>query len=208
MKAALMAAQFAVNGRLVTVRPTGHGNVNDTYLAVFRSTFSEERFILQKLSRHVFPSPETVVQNMKIVTEHAHAKLEAEAHLTDRIWQLPRIIPAKDGQDFARDADGECWRAISLIASAHAHDRVQNAEHAHEAGFVLGKFQKLISDIPPERLRYALPGFHVTPNYLAQYDEAARSAEGQARLRSSTEAESCDGLEVCDGIQLAGGKAS
>jgi len=48
MKAALMAAQFAVDGRLVTVQSTSGGNVNDTYVAVFRTTFSEEHFILQK----------------------------------------------------------------------------------------------------------------------------------------------------------------
>src|SRR5262245_53637914 len=49
MKAALMAQQFDVAGRLVTADPTGSGNVNDTYLVVFRTTFSEERFILQRI---------------------------------------------------------------------------------------------------------------------------------------------------------------
>ena len=191
MEAALIAPQFDVAGRLVRVVPHSGGNVNDTYVAIFRTTFSEERFILQRLNSKVFRSPERVVHNMKIVTEHAHKRLEAEADEADRIWQLPRVIPAKDGNDFVMDPEGECWRAISLIASAHAYEQVQNLEHAHEAGFVLGQFQRLISDIPTDQLSDTLPGFHITPEYFDVLDRALETPEGQARLKSSADAEHC-----------------
>ena len=49
MRAALIARQFDVQGRLVSVEPYGSGNVNDTYLAIFRTTFSEQRFIVQRV---------------------------------------------------------------------------------------------------------------------------------------------------------------
>ena len=191
MKAALMAQQFDVAGRLVTVESTGRGNVNDTYLAIFRTTFSEERFVLQRINKRVFPHPEYIMQNMRVVTEHVHRRLEDETHMSDRIWQLPRIIPAKDGQDFVVDGDGEYWRAISLIASAHSFEQVQSVEHAHEAGFVLGQFQRLISDIEVKRLHDTLEGFHVTPMYLGKFDAALETADGQDRLKSSVEAERC-----------------
>ena len=191
MKAALMAPQFAIDGRLVRVTPTGSGNVNDTYLTIFRTTFSEERFILQRLNRRVFLSPDSVMQNMRVVTEHVHSRLEQEAHLSDRIWQLPRIIPSKRGEDYVIDTDNNCWRAISLIASAHSHEQIQSLEHAHEAGFVLGQFQRLISDIPPENLQDTLPGFHITPGYIDQMDDALQTAEGQERLKSLAAAEQC-----------------
>lgn len=191
MKAALMAQQFDVDGRLVAVTPAGGGNINDTYLAVFRTTFSEERFILQRVNLKVFPSPEAVMHNMKVITEHVHARLEEEAHVTDRIWQLPRIIPTKDGRDFLIDGDGECWRAISLIASATAHEHVQNPEHAHEAGFVLGQFQRLIADVSVDTLKDTLPGFHITPGYFEALDDALATEEGQIRLKSSATAEQC-----------------
>lgn len=189
MKAALVAQQFDVKGRLVTVEVTGSGNVNDTYLVIFRTTFSEERFILQKINRKVFASPALIMENMKRVTEHVHRKLEDEVHASDRIWQLPRVIPTKDGGDYAVDGDGEFWRAISHIASAHSYDSIQSPEHAYEAGFVLGQFQRLISDIPPETLHDTLVGFHITPSYLAKLDQAMATAEGQSRVRSSAEAQ-------------------
>jgi len=191
MKAALMAQEFDVAGRLVTVESTGTGNVNDSYLAIFRTTFSEERFILQKINKRVFPDPGLIMKNMKLVTEHVHKRLEEEAHLSDRIWQLPRVIPSKDGSDYVTDGDDEYWRAISLIASAHSYESIQSLEHAHEAGFVLGQFQRLISDIPPESLHDTLAGFHITPGYLKKLDEALSTPEGQARLKSSAEAERC-----------------
>jgi len=191
MNAALMAQRFDIAGRLVTVAPTGSGNVNDTYLAIFRTTFSEERFILQKINKRVFPNPAFIMENMKLVTEHVHKRLEAEADAADRIWQLPRVIPTKDGVDFAVDSSGEYWRAISLIASAHSYDKIRNLEHAREAGIVLGQFQRLISDIPPESLHTTLQGFHVTPQYLQQMDAALALPEGQARVRSLSEAEHC-----------------
>ena len=186
-----MAQQFDVRGRLVTVESTGSGNVNDTYLVIFRTTFSEERFILQKINTKVFPNPAYIMENMKRVTEHVHRRLENEEHMSDRIWQLPRVIPTKDGRDFVTDGDGEYWRAISLIASAHSYDSVQSPEHAYEVGFVLGQFQRLISDIPPEQLHDTLVGFHITPGYLAKLDQAEATPEGQARLNSSTEAQRC-----------------
>jgi Ser/Thr protein kinase RdoA (MazF antagonist) len=208
MKAALIAQQFVVAGRLVTADTTGQGNVNDTFLVIFRTTFSEERFILQRINKRVFPKPEYVMENMRVVTEHVHRRLEEEAHLSDRIWQLPRIIPAKDGRDYVVDGDGEYWRAISLIASAHSYEKVQSPEHAHEAGFVLGQFQRLISDIPPEKLHDTLIGFHVTPGYLKKLDDALTTAAGQERLKSSTEAQRCyrfiqDRREWCSVLEQA-----
>ena len=55
MRAALIARQFDVQGRLVTVEPYGSGNVNDTYLAIFRTTFSEQRFIVQRVRKAIAP---------------------------------------------------------------------------------------------------------------------------------------------------------
>lgn len=188
MRPAHIARQFDVQGRLVSVEPYGSGNVNDTYLAIFRTTFSEQRFVLQRIRRAVFPDPAAIMQNMRVLTDHCHARLEAEADGADRIWQLPKIIQTKAGEDWVTDPDGDAWRAISQIASATAHERVRSPEHAREVGLVLGHFHRMVSDLPAERLRYALPGFHVTPGYLAKLDAAAPTPIGQERLQASMEA--------------------
>jgi Ser/Thr protein kinase RdoA (MazF antagonist) len=186
-----IAQQFDVAGRLVSVTEHGDGNVNDTYIVVFRTTFSEERFILQRISSAVFAEPMHIIHNMKLLTEHAHLKLEAEADTADRIWQLPKLIPTKDGNSFVIDDNGNYWRAISLIASAHSYETVQNIEHAFEVGTVLGKFHETVNDLSTEQLKDPLPGFHETPNYLAEYDEICLQKTSKLFLSFAKEADNC-----------------
>ncbi len=188
MIAESIATQFDVPGRLVALQPIGAGNVNDTYRVILRTTFSEEQFILQRINRAVFKDPAAVMANMKAVTDHAHRRIEAEADQADRIWQLPRVIPAKDGADYAIDPKGECWRALSMIASSRNYEKVSEPEHAAEAGLVLGHFQRIISDFPTDALADTLPGFHIAPGYLAAYDRVLATEEANARLEAVSEA--------------------
>jgi Ser/Thr protein kinase RdoA (MazF antagonist) len=183
-----IATEFDVPGRLAALQPIGTGNVNDTYRVILRTTFSEEQYILQRINRVVFKDPVAVMANMKAVTDHAHARIRDEADEADRIWQLPRVISAKNGDDFVVDSEGEYWRALSLIASTTNYDRVSEPAHAAEAGAVLGHFQRIISDFPIEELADTLPGFHITPGYLAQYDSCLSGKIAKKCLESSSEA--------------------
>lgn len=183
-----VALRFNVPGRIVSVRPHGSGNVNDTYLAINRTAFSEQRYILQRVRKAVFPNPELIMTNMRVITDHCHRKIEAEADTADRIWQLPKIIETKDGADFVPDPNGDLWRAITHIAGATSHEKVLGPEHAHEAGYALGHFHRMLNDIPVSSLGYTLPGFHVTPGYLAKMDAALATDLGRTRLKASTEA--------------------
>ena len=188
MSANKVATQFEVPGRLVTVQPLGAGNVNDTYRVIMRTTFSEEQFVLQRINQAVFKDPAAVMTNMKIVTDYAHKRIEAEAENADRIWQLPRVIETREGQDYVVDEEGEYWRALSMIASTRSYEKVESPEVATEAGRVLGHFQRIISDCPMDKMLDTLPGFHITPGYLKQYDETLSSEKGQEMLNSSMEA--------------------
>lgn len=187
MKPVEIANQFDVEGRLASMRPTGSGNVNDTYLAVYRTHFSEERIIVQRINGHVFARPEWIMENMSILTNHCHKQLQVESDTADRIWQLPRIVPCRDGQDFYKDENGDFWRGLTLIASAKSFDIAQSAEHASEVGKVLGQFHRLLSSMNPLSLRDTLPGFHETPGYLEQYDDVVKTPEAQELAQSSME---------------------
>lgn len=188
MTAENVATRFQVPGRLVALQPINTGNVNDTYRVIFRTTFSEEQFILQRINKTVFKDPAAVMANMKAVTDHAHQRIRTEADEADRIWQLPRVIEAEDGRDYVVDDQEEYWRALSLIASANSYEKLNTPEHAVEAGVVLGHFQRIISDFPADELKDTLPGFHITPQYLARYDEVSSGSEAKARLDRSAEA--------------------
>ncbi|HPB10866.1 MAG TPA: aminoglycoside phosphotransferase family protein [Kiritimatiellia bacterium] len=189
MELSLLMREFEVSGRLVTINPTGNGNVNDTFLGIFRNTFAEEQVILQRVNRHVFPQPEAIMRNLHRLTAHVHAKLEAEADQADRVWQMPRIVRTRAGNDYFLDENGDTWRVITKIASATAFDEAQNAEHAAECGAVLGHFHWLVSDLDPAGMIDPLPGFHITPGYMAKYDDTLqRVPQAKERLNASMEA--------------------
>ncbi|MBO7619845.1 MAG: phosphotransferase [Victivallales bacterium] len=184
MKSAFIAKQFDIEGRVFSCEALIEGNVNDTYLAIYRTVFSETRAVIQRINTYVFKEPDKLMENMHRVTEHVHKVYEAEQDDpdTDRIWQLPKVIPTRDGKDFFIDDEDNYWRAITQIASAKSYDKIQNAEHAHDVGAVLGKVHHAISDMPCDSLHDTLPGFHITPGYFPKLDEALQTKEGKARL--------------------------
>ena len=189
MKITELLSRFDVSGRLVLAQPFGNGNINDTYLAVYRNTFNETQVILQRVNKKVFKKPEDIMSNMHVLCDHCHRKLEREADRSDRVWQMPRIVQTKDGKDFVRDPKGDVWRVITRVLSAHAFDTAQSPEHAMECGAALGHFHYLVSDLDPKKIKDPLPGFHITPLYLKAYDRTLdRGKHAKALLSASTEA--------------------
>ena len=189
MELSLLIHQFDLSGRLVTINPTGSGNVNDTFVAIYRNTFDEQQVILQRVNRKVFSQPEVIMQNLHRLSAHVHPKLEREADVADRVWQMPKIIRTRTGADYLLDENHDLWRVITKIASATAYEEAQGTEHAMECGSVLGHFHWLLSDLPPSTMVDPLPGFHITPRYLEVYDETLeRCPDAKKRLNASTEA--------------------
>ena len=190
MDLSVLINKFNVKGRLVALETFGSGNINDTYLAIYRNTFTETQVILQRVNRKVFPQPEAIMANMHEVTRHCHEKLAADAASgrDDRVWQMPRIVKSKEAKDYVVDESGDVWRVITRIMSAHAFDVAQGPEHALECGSALGHFHYLISDLDPKCIIDPLPGFHVTAGYMRAYDETLATPRAKELLASSMEA--------------------
>jgi Ser/Thr protein kinase RdoA (MazF antagonist) len=163
-----IAEQFALQAKITEVKAFGSGNINDTFLVAI-DTPTEPYFVLQRINTRVFRQPQLVMQNMRTLTEHACQKLQ---NMTlNRRWQVPRVLLTKDGFDHYIDAEGSFWRAISYIQNSQSFDTIRNIQHAREVGYALGMFHNLIGDLPPANLADTLPGFHITPAYLQQYEQ-------------------------------------
>ena len=170
-----VAQQFVPHAPVLEVREHGSGNLNDTYLATFDGAAP---VILQRINTHVFKQPTQIMDNMRTLSEHVQARLQDEP--LDRRWIVPHVYAAADGRDFHLDPQGGFWRAISYVEHSRCYQTVQSIEHAREAGYALGLFHYLISDLDPARLHDTLPGFHVTPRYLAHYDQVLADRTGIA----------------------------
>jgi Ser/Thr protein kinase RdoA (MazF antagonist) len=164
-----IAQQFAHPGRVTAVQPFGSGNINDTFLVTVTDEL-DNRFVLQKINTRVFLHPALVMQNMRIFTQHVCDKLVSENTNLERRWEIPLVLLTADDRDhWVEPDDNTYWRAISFIDDSRTIDTIEDIKHGWEVGYALGKFHHLIGDLDPAQLADTLPGFHITPQYLADY---------------------------------------
>ncbi|MEW6521603.1 MAG: aminoglycoside phosphotransferase family protein [Thermodesulfobacteriota bacterium] len=171
-----VAAQFFAAPASIDIREYGAGRVNDTYLVTVAGQ-AARCFILQRLSSAVFAQPAWIMENLRTVCDHVNNRLAAEGNPAG--WRMPAIRQTLAGRDFYLDQDNSCWRVLHFIDGCRSFTTVQSPGQAREAGLALGRFHRLISDLAPARLHDTLPGFHVTPLYLARYDRVAAAAGRQ-----------------------------
>jgi Ser/Thr protein kinase RdoA (MazF antagonist) len=164
-----IAAAFDLGGRIVDVRPYGHGLINDTFVV---SIGTGHRAILQRINRHVFPKPEQIMDNLRTLMDHIRRRQTSDKAAT-RELQWPRIFSTRDGQDSVVDAHGGFWRAMGFVENTHTLETITDVTQAEEVGFALGRFHTLIHDLDPARLHETLPGFHNAPTYLARFAEVS-----------------------------------
>lgn len=165
-----VAEQFIMNGDVINVQQYGNGNINDTYLVVV-SGGMVRKFILQRINTKVFPRPDLIIQNLRTLTEHVKARLAHEQDENNRRWEIPAILKTISGDDYYISPKGDFWRGISFIDHARSFDTARHLDHAREAGYALGRFQNLVSDLDINNMHDTLVGFHITPQYLRKYDQ-------------------------------------
>jgi hypothetical protein len=177
-----VAGQFTPQGRVLDLREYGNGNVNDTFLVTVGARVrrahptllaadGDQRFILQRLNLNVFHRPELVMGNLRIVSDHVARRLARVPLIGGRRFEVPRVLLTREGRDHFLDSGGSFWRALSFIEAAETFDTIKDLGHAQEVGYALGRFHSLLSDLAPDHLSDTLPGFHLTPGYLAHYYE-------------------------------------
>lgn len=148
----------------------GAGNVNDTWLVV---TVPDDKYVLQRLNPNVFPDPGLVQDNLCTLTNHLQTQLQQ----TDKDFIILRVHRNPDGAGSYIAPDGTWWRLLSYIDDSQTLNTVSTAEQAWEIGHGLGLFHQLTSSLPSSSLSDTLPGFHITPLYLEQYDALLPTAQ-------------------------------
>jgi len=163
-----MAGAFDLDGGIRDVRAHGQGLINDTFVV---TTDSGRRVILQRINRHVFPEPERIMTNLRMLAEHVRERQVGGQ--SARELRLPGIIPARDGKDFAVDPQGGFWRAMHFVENTITLTTITSQAQAEEVGFALGRFHALTHDLDPALMHETLPGFHNAPAYFARFLRAS-----------------------------------
>lgn len=179
-KPAEIAAQFDVPARFVDAVPYGSGHINDTFLSRWDHQGRCVRYIIQRINHHVFKQPHRLMENIDRVTRHVRHKLEAVPG-TNLERECLAILRTGDGALVYCDDQGDYWRMYNFVEGTRTYDVCTNPRHAYEAAKAFGRFQRLVTDLPGDRLHDTIPYFHHTPRRLQALEDAVRAdAHGRA----------------------------
>ncbi|MBF0509559.1 MAG: phosphotransferase [Deltaproteobacteria bacterium] len=153
----ILAAHYDLGQVLRSQALTG-GRINRTW----RVDTDRGAYVVQRL-HPVFGGDGHVVENARRVTDH----LAAKGILA------PQIVPAGSGRTFVSDQETRLWRVMTFIQGNPAPDRTPKT--VFEAGRVLGKWHRVMSDNPPELLS-VLPAayMHGHPLVAVQFQQAVK----------------------------------
>ena len=162
-------SQFDIAGTVKEYEEVKTGNVNDTFIVTLDSeVIGPTKFVLQRINTFVFTSPEAVVDNMLVLASHFR---KSKTNSANNRWEIPEIIRCKNENSVLEEPPGEFWRMITYIENSMTYQKIESGFQAEETGYSLGCFHTLTTDIDTADLKDTLPGFHITPLYLKQYDQ-------------------------------------
>lgn len=159
-RACKVAQQFQIDGEVIEAQPFGSGHINDTFRVMFRNCGELFFHILQRINHSIFKNPDALMQNIQRVTAHLALQVHEDPDGERRVL---RLIPARNGDAWLVDEDGEYWRAYRYITGARTYDSVQATDQAFQAARAFGRFQELLATLPSPRLHDTIPDFHNTP---------------------------------------------
>ena len=158
------------------VAPYGNGHINDTYVAD-----CEPRYILQRINSNVFKKPEEVMENIAAVCDFLREKIAAEGGDPDR--ETLSLIRTRDGKNYYKASDEDYFRVYKFIEDAYSVDIPETPAQFYNAARAFGKFQRLLSDFPAEKLYDTIVDFHNTGKRYENFEKAV-SADKKKRLAS------------------------
>lgn len=173
-----IVAQFATEGTVCAVKPLGEGFINDTY-KVYVEGLESPKYLLQRKNHIVFPDVPEMMNNIKKVTEHIKKKV------ADPLRETLTVIPAKNGDLYYKDEDGNFWAICLFINGSTSYFTADTPEKAYQGGLGLGVFHRQLDDFK-EPLTEIIKGFHNIRFRFSQWD-ATIAADPAGRVKDLAE---------------------
>ena len=88
-----IANNFDFKGSLDTITENNQGNINKTYILIYKDKNKSNKYLLQKINSNVFKNPYLVMKNIELITNHITNKLKK---MKDTTHKTLTIIKTKD----------------------------------------------------------------------------------------------------------------
>src|SRR5665647_715942 len=138
-----LVGKFNIDLIIKEIVPFGNGHINDTYL-VITSPAEAPDYMLQRKNHKIFKDVPGMMKNIVITTNHIRNKLIASGEKeVDR--KVMTYIPAKDGNMFVNDNEGNFWTLFLFIDDCKVVENIQKPDQAFRAAQAFGHFQQQLS---------------------------------------------------------------
>lgn len=158
-----VAAQFAIEGKLIEKSPYGNGHINDTFLLIYElSDGSQKRYILQRMNHLIFKNPQQLMENVVNVTEYLRKVILSQGGDPER--ETLNVVKTRKGNYYHVDETQNYWRIFLFIENTICMEQVESPKDFYDSAAAFGNFQKMLTDYPAEKLYETIPNFHNTPS--------------------------------------------
>ncbi len=155
MEAALRALQaFNIKGAVTEIALFGLGHINDSYLVKTKG----QNYLLQRLNKSVFQSPEIVESNLK-------ALLSQDSNLFVKHYKT------SEG-DYHFQSANQNWRLMDFIDEAYAPETANNLDEVKEVAEGFGRFTAFAEELDINHFQETIPNFHDLDLRLNQLTQA------------------------------------
>lgn len=150
---------FAIDGEWRRAARHGSGHINQTYVSEFEHQGRIARYVHQAINEEIFRDAAGLMRNLERVTAHLRTRAAAAGPQGER-WEVPRLVPARDGALAWRDPAGVLWRTWVCIEGVRTFDVAPSSQVAREAARAFGRFARDLADFDASGLVESIPRFH------------------------------------------------
>lgn len=174
--------QFAIEGRLIQMKPYGNGHINDTFLLIYETEAGiQKRYILQRMNHAIFKNPQQLMENVVNITEYLRGIVLAQGGNPDR--ETLNVVKTRDGASYYQDRKHNYWRVFLFAENTMCLEQVESPKDFYDSAVAFGNFQRMLADYPAESLYETIPNFHNTPSRFRDFRKAVQEDKlGRAAL--------------------------
>ena len=160
---------YGMEFSLCNIAAVGSGLINHTW----KVDFQNRQYILQRINSDVFKHPLYIDENISLLTDYL------KKHYLEYLFVSP--IKSLKGETMIYLDEFGFFRLLPFVENSKTCVATENQKQAYEAAKQFGRFTKLLSGFPQEKLKIVIPDFHNLPLRYRQFKEAVANANDERR---------------------------
>ena len=156
---------YNLNENQFQIEQIGFGLINQTW----RLKNSHEDYVLQRINDNIFKKPLAIAYNIGMLADYLLQ------YYPGYLFTVP--IKTKDHEGMAFLPGKGYYRLAHFVKQSHTIDAAESPGQAYEAARQFGKFTRLLSNFPVEKLQITLPDFHNLSLRYKQFLEALENGD-------------------------------